>query len=209
VPPNSIPTFLVRKVAPVYPPLARQARIQGTVVLSIVINKNGEVRDLQLVSGHPMLSPAAIEAVKQWRYRPYISDDKPVEVETVVRVSFKMADGPEFSTPARSQPDSGPPGGVPRLVRVAAGIMQGLLEHKVDPEYPADAKQKHLEGVVLLNVDVDDEGNVGRVELVSGHPMLAPAAMDAVLEWKYRPFVLNGTAAPVETTVEVKFALAD
>jgi periplasmic protein TonB len=60
-----------------------------------------------------------------------------------------------------------------------------------------------------LNVDIDDEGNVGRVELVSGHPMLAPAAMDAVLQWKYRPFVLNGEAVAVETTVQVQFAPAE
>ena len=205
VPANSAPTFLVRKVAPVYPPLARQARIQGTVVLSIVISKDGEVRDRKLVSGHPMLAPAAIEAVKQWRYRPYISDDKPVEVETVVRVGFRMADGPESSSLMRSSPD--PPPRLFKMVRVSAGVMQGLLDHKVDPEYPADAKEKHIEGTVVLNVDIDDEGNVGRVELVSGHPMLAPAAMDAVLQWRYRPFVLNGAAAPVETTVEVKFAL--
>ena len=208
VPPNSSPALLVRKVAPVYPPLARQARIQGTVVLSIVISKDGEVRDTKLVSGHPMLSPAAIEAVKQWRYKPYISDDKPVEVETIVRVGFRMADGPEVRGPGGAQQGSAPREGVPQLVRVAAGIMQGLLEHKVDPEYPADAKEKHIEGTVLLNVDIDDEGNVGRVELVNGHPMLAPAAMDAVLQWRYRPFVLNGEAVAVETTVEVKFALA-
>jgi TonB family protein len=207
-PANSIPTFLVRKVAPVYPPLARQARIQGTVVLRIVIDKEGAVRDPQIVSGHPMLSPAAIEAVKQWRYGRYISDDKPVEVETVVRVSFKMADGPEVCTPGRSQQSTAPREGIPQLARVSAGIMQGLLAHKVDPEYPADAKEKHVEGTVLLNVDIDDEGNVGRVELASGHPMLAPAAMDAVLQWRYRPFVLNGEAVPVETTVQVHFALA-
>jgi TonB family protein len=208
VPADVAQTLLIRKVAPVYPPLARQARIQGTVVLSIVINKDGEVRDTKLVSGHPMLAPAAIEAVKQWRYKPYVSDDKPVEVEAVVRVGFRMADGPEMRTAERAGQDSPPREGVPQLVRVSAGIMQGLLEHKVDPEYPAGAKEKHVEGAVLLNVDIDDEGNVGRVELVSGHPMLAPAAMDAVLEWKYRPFVLNGAAVPVETTVEVKFALA-
>src|ERR1700756_3687105 len=106
VPPDSRPTLLVRKVAPVYPPLARQARIQGTVVLGIVIDKDGEVRDVQLVSGHPMLTPAAIEAVKQWRYKPYVSDDKPVEVETVVRVGFRMADGPEMRTPQRTGQDS-------------------------------------------------------------------------------------------------------
>jgi TonB family protein len=209
VPPDSVPTFLVRKVAPVYPPLARQARIQGTVVLRIVIDKEGAVRDPRIVSGHPMLSPAAIEAVKQWRYGRYTSDDKPVEVETIVRVNFKMPDGPEMRTPQRAGQDSPLHEGVPQLVRVSARIMQGLLEHKVEPEYPADAKEKHVEGMVVLNVDIDDEGNVGRVELVSGHPMLAPAAMDAVLDWKYRPFALNGVAVPVETTVEVKFALAE
>jgi TonB family protein len=208
VPPNSSPTLLVRKVAPVYPPLARQARIQGTVVLGIVINKDGEVRNVQLVSGHPMLAPAAIEAVKQWRYRPYISEDKPVDVETVVRVGFRMADGPETGSPRTSKQGSGPRVGAPQLVRVSERIMQGLLEHKVDPEYSADAKEKHVEGTVVLNVDIDDEGNVGRVELISGNPMLAPAAMDAVLEWTYRPFVLNGVAVPVETTVQVQFALA-
>jgi TonB family protein len=208
VPPNSVPTFLVRKVTPVYPPLARQARIQGTVVLRIAIDKEGAVRDPQIVSGHPMLSPAAIEAVKQWRYGWNISDDKPVEVETVVRVSFRMADGPEVHTALRSEQGSVPRERVPQLVRVSSGIMQGLLEHKVNPEYPADAKEKHIEGTVLLNVDIDNEGSVGRVELVSGHPMLAPAAMDAVLEWKYRPFVLNRAPTAVETTVQVKFALA-
>jgi len=196
-------------MAPVYPPLARQARIQGTVVLSIVISKEGEVRDPKLVSGHPMLAPAAIEAVKQWRYKPYISDDKPVEVETIVRVSFKMPDYSAMSS-ARGVPQDSPPrAAVPQLVRVSAGVMQELLDHKVDPEYPADAKEKHIEGAVVLNVDVDREGNVGRVELVSGHPMLAPAAMDAVLQWKYRPFVLNGEAVAVETTVQVQFAPAE
>jgi protein TonB len=63
-------------VAPVYPPLARQARIQGTVILKIVINKDGDVRNVQSVSGHPMLAPAAVEAVKQWKYHPYTEEGK-------------------------------------------------------------------------------------------------------------------------------------
>ena len=209
VPPDSVPTLLLRKVAPVYPPLARQARIQGTVILSIVINQDGEVRDTKLLSGHPMLALAAIEAVKQWRYKPYVSDGKPVEVETIVRVGFRMPDGPEIRAPRGVQQDSPPRVGVPQLVRVASGVMQGLLDHKVEPEYPADAKEKHIEGTVVLNVDIDREGDVARVELVSGHPQLAPAAMDAVLQWRYRPFVLNGEAVAVETTVELKFTLAE
>ena len=93
VPPDSIPTLIVRKVAPVYPSLARQARIQGTVILKIVISKDGDVRDLQLVSGHPMLAQAAIEAVRHWKYQPYTKDGEVVEVSTRVRVIFDLAGG--------------------------------------------------------------------------------------------------------------------
>lgn len=83
--------LLVRKVPPTYPPLARQARIQGTVVLQAQISKNGDIENLQLVSGHPMLAPAAIEAVKQWKYKPYLLNGEPVEVETTVQVNFTLA----------------------------------------------------------------------------------------------------------------------
>src|SRR5271165_4968744 len=85
--------LLVRKVNPVYPPLARQARIQGTVVLQAQISKDGNIENLQLISGHPMLAPAAIEAVKQWKYKPYLLNGEPVEVETQVQVNFTLAGG--------------------------------------------------------------------------------------------------------------------
>src|SRR5271167_554159 len=64
--------LLIRRVQPNYPPLAKQARIQGQVVLQAEISKDGTIQNLQLISGHPMLAPAAIEAVKQWRYKPYL-----------------------------------------------------------------------------------------------------------------------------------------
>jgi TonB family protein len=83
--------LLIRKVAPTYPPLARQARIQGTVVLQAQISKDGNIENLQLISGHPMLVPAAIQAVKQWKYRPYLLKGEPVEVETQVQVNFTLA----------------------------------------------------------------------------------------------------------------------
>jgi periplasmic protein TonB len=93
VSPDVAREFIVQRVAPVYPPLARQARIQGTVTLNIVIGKSGDVRSMQLISGHPMLAPAAVEAVKQWKYRPYEQDGEAVEIETTVQVSFKLAGG--------------------------------------------------------------------------------------------------------------------
>jgi protein TonB len=78
---------------PNYPPLARQARIQGTVILHAVIGKDGAIENLTLVSGHPMLAPAAIEAVKQWRYKPYLLNGEPVEVDTEIQVNFTLAGG--------------------------------------------------------------------------------------------------------------------
>ena len=85
--------LLVRRVNPNYPPLARQARIQGQVVLRAVISKDGSIENLTLVSGHPMLAPAAIDAVKQWKYKPYLLNGEPVEVDTEVLVNFTLSGG--------------------------------------------------------------------------------------------------------------------
>jgi len=74
--------MLIYQLKPTYPRLAAQARIQGTVVVQAVIAKDGTVHDLHAISGHPMLVPAAIEAVRQWRYRPYLLNNEPVEVDT-------------------------------------------------------------------------------------------------------------------------------
>lgn len=83
--------LLIKRVEPSYPPLARAARVQGDVVLTAVISVNGDIENLQLVSGHPMLVPAAITAVKQWRYKPYLLNGQPVEVETTITVIFSLS----------------------------------------------------------------------------------------------------------------------
>jgi protein TonB len=81
---------LIQRVTPVYPPLARQTHVQGEVVLSALISRQGTIEGLQAKSGHPLLVKAAIDAVKQWRYRPYVLNGQPVEVETQITVTFKM-----------------------------------------------------------------------------------------------------------------------
>ena len=82
---------LINRVEPLYPPIAKSARIQGTVVLQAVISKNGNIEGLRAVSGHPMLVPAAIDAVSRWRYKPYLLNGEPVEVETTITVNFRLA----------------------------------------------------------------------------------------------------------------------
>jgi len=82
---------LIYRVQPVYPPMARSARIQGPVVLKAIISKSGGIEKLQVLTGHPLLVKAAIEAVSQWQYWPYILNDEPVEVETQITVNFLLS----------------------------------------------------------------------------------------------------------------------
>lgn len=84
--------LLLRQVKPQYPPLARQARIQGTVVLQAMIGKDGTLQELRVVSGHPMLTAAAIDAVQHWLYRPYLLNGQPVAVDTQINVNFTLSD---------------------------------------------------------------------------------------------------------------------
>jgi protein TonB len=81
---------LIRRVEPAYPPLARATRIQGRVVLAAIISKAGTIEHLQVLSGHPMLVTAALDAVRQWRYRPYVLNGEVIEVETQITVNFKL-----------------------------------------------------------------------------------------------------------------------
>ena len=83
--------LLLRKVKPEYPEKARKKRIQGTVFLSEVINKNGDVTDLSVISGDPMLAKAALAAAKQWKYRPYLLQGQPVEVESQIQMNFTLS----------------------------------------------------------------------------------------------------------------------
>jgi periplasmic protein TonB len=83
--------LLIHRVEPIYPALAQQARVQGEVILTAIISTNGEIENLQLISGHPMLVPEAIKAVKQWRYKPYLLNGQPVEVETTITVIFSLS----------------------------------------------------------------------------------------------------------------------
>jgi periplasmic protein TonB len=84
---------LLHRVQPEYPALARSARIQGQVLLRAVISRDGTIENLQVLAGHPMLVRAAIDAVRQWRYRPYILNGEPIEVETQVTVNFVLSGG--------------------------------------------------------------------------------------------------------------------
>jgi len=82
--------MLLQKTQPVYPPIAKAARVSGTVVLQATISKTGAIENLRVISGPAMLQQAALDAVKSWRYKPHLLNNDPVEVETTVNVIFSL-----------------------------------------------------------------------------------------------------------------------
>jgi protein TonB len=82
--------MLLQKTMPVYPIIAKATRTEGVVFLQATISRNGTIENLRVISGHPMLQKAAIDAVSNWRYRPYLLNGVPVEVETTVNVVFRL-----------------------------------------------------------------------------------------------------------------------
>jgi periplasmic protein TonB len=95
-----------------------------------------------------------------------------------------------------------------KRVRVSQGVSQGLLTHKVEPQYPPLAKQVHIQGRVVLHAVIGKDGSVKGLQVVSGHPMLTASAINAVKQWKYKPYMLNGQPVEIDTTITVNFTLA-
>jgi len=103
-----------------------------------------------------------------------------------------------------------PPPPAPKQIQpliVSSALQQSKLIHVVEPEYPSVAKQARITGNVVLRITVDESGSVSSVQVVSGHPILVPAAVAAVRQWKYSPTILNGEPVPVIANVTVTFSL--
>jgi protein TonB len=93
----------------------------------------------------------------------------------------------------------------PQKLRVSSGVADGLKVHDVQPTYPQMARIAHIQGDVLLQATISKSGVIENLRAVQGHPILIQAAMDAVKQWKYKPYILNGEPVEVETTIKVQF----
>ena len=215
---------LTHRVVPDYPTLARQARIQGTVIFSAIIGKDGAVRTLQLVSGHPLLTPAALEAVKQWVYRPTLVNAEPVEVSTQVDVNFTLTEPTPppkaaesaSAAPAPSAPSAPPPPkpvqaaapSQPQVYTLGAGVTAPVILSRVEPGYTEEARQARHSGVVLLEVDVWPDGTVHNVRVLRSLGMgLDEKAAEAVKQWKFRPGTKDGQPVAVSVAIQIRFNL--
>ncbi len=208
-PPDSTVLELVKKVKPEYPSAALPQKLQGRVIVRAVVSEIGDVETVEIVSGDPVLANAAAEAVKQWKFKPFIHDSKPVKAAIKLPFDFvppEPAGNPvsDAASISNSSGDSVPPS----RVKVSSGVIAGMIIHKVTPEYPGAARAARLQGTVVLQAIISKEGKIENLRAISGHPMLVPAAMDAVKQWRYKPYFLKGEPVAVDTMITVNFALA-
>ena len=184
VPATVMAAALTHMVIPATPP-----GVAGTVVVAVKIDKEGKVVSALAIAGPQELEPAVAEAVKGYTYSPYLVDGNPVEVQTTVtvRVGAPVAD---------------------RRVRISGGVAQGLLVKHPSPIYSEEAKRKHMTGTVILHAVIGKDGLVHELTVISGPSELQAAAYNAVRQWTYKPYLLNGEIVSVDTTVTCNFSMS-
>jgi len=187
----------VKHVDPVYPKEAVRNRVEGVVVLEAIIDEKGKVTDARVTSAaNPLLDMAALQALKQWEYEPYIVNGKAKEVLFTVTVNFALS--PEAE--AKKKGDDA-------LTR----LKDSERPHKVKdvrPIYPEEAAKSKIEGVVVLEAVADEKGKVRDLRVISSpSPLLAMASMEAVKQWEYEPYIVGGKAQKIVFTVTMTFAL--
>ncbi len=209
--------MLVEQVAPKYPPLAKQARISGTVRFTALIGKDGYVESLTLVSGHPLLVGAAKEAVERWRYKPTLLNGEPVEVVTQIDVNFTLQGEPPPGNIAGEVGGvlvgvaGGVVGGVPGgAYRIGGGVTAPVPEYKVEPHYSQEARDARLEGTVLLAVVIDPAGRPQDVRVLRPLGLgLDEKAVEAVSQWRFKPGMKEGQPVPVQANIEINFRIGE
>ena len=190
-----VPTF---RPEPEYSEEARAAKWQGAILLQVVIDPSGVPQSIQVVRPLGLgLDQKAIEAVQKWRFKPGFKDGQPVPVMANIEVNFRLLQSPELGAAV----------GGSRPVTVGGKVIESRIIQRVPPVYPANAKTAGVQGAVELTILIGTDGKVQNAAILSGPPLLTKAALDAVSQWVYQPYMLNGQPVTVNSTVTVNFAL--
>ncbi len=224
------PPIKVKHVNPTYPQEAIDAKAQGIVVIEALINVDGEVAEAKVIRDVPLLSDSALQAVRQWRFTPTQVNGQTVPVIMTVTVSFRLGpDGTPVVTPPPTEPSdearaaferelaargiepSNPPmptwnpGDPP--VRIGGQVKEPRKLKHVNPVYPAEAQSANVQGIVILEIRIDQDGHVTDARILRPVALLDQAALDAVLQWEFEPTLLSGQPVPVIMTVTVNFTM--
>jgi TonB family protein len=209
MPGDSTQLELVKKVTANYPLEAQGERIQGQVRLRLHVSENGDVENVDVLSGDPILVPSAVSAAKKWKFKPFIRNGKPAKVATDVPFNFAFTEKvTDVTETAPAQASSAGTSNASQPVRLPTGVAAGMLIHRVAPVYPPDARHAHIEGVVVLHAIIGKDGAIKDLTVITGPKELTRSAIGAVQQWRYRPYTLNGEPVVVDTQIQVNYRLS-
>ncbi len=169
---------------PEYTAAELAANERGPVVLRATISKEGTVKSTEVVSGPDMLRQQATDAVKDWRYQPYMMNGAPADVETTLIVDFALG-----------------------KTESVENLVAGHAIFAPNPVYPPQARKARIQGIVTLRAYISEKGVLLHPEVIAGPEELRQAAVDTVKTWRYQPYTVNGVPIGVKTSVAVKFDL--
>ncbi len=198
VPPRAISAQQAR-----YPDDALRERVQGLVLLQVIVDQEGNVTDPKVVRPlFPSVDQRALETVRTWKFQPATRDGKPVAVRLNIEVNFRMGGKPASAAPIASLPDGTP-------VYIAGPDLTPVRKIEGgDPQYTDYARKKKISGTVILRVVVGPDGLVHDVGVIrSLEPSLDQSAMDTIRTWRFEPATRDGKPVAVQLNVETTFHL--
>jgi len=181
-----------------YPLQAVENHVQGQVLLNLHISETGDVESTETLRGDPILVDAAERAARQFRFKPFIKSGRPVKAST--KMSFDFVWPSRVAIRALLDAET-------TTMRVARGVMEANIVHRVQPVYPPEAKDKRIQGDVVLLATIGKDGRIKDLSVQSGPRILEESATSAVRQWRYRPFLLNGEPVEVQTPIKVEFRM--
>ena len=202
----------IKTVQPSYPAAAKKDKIEGTVWVKVWVDETGKVADATIEkSDANVFEGTAIDAVKQWRFKPALSKGKPVSVWVTIPFRFKLQD----KEMAESRPAVTmkvrpvfPTKQLPPVENMKVDKDPEAVE-QVNPKYPEKAMQDRIEGTVWTKMWIDESGNVVAVDVTkTENEALNQAAIDAGKQWKFKPALVNGKPVAVWITVPFRFKIA-
>src|SRR5262245_44140119 len=191
-------------VQPVYPAIAKQINASGEVRVEVIIGENGRVISVKAVSGHPVLRSAAEDAARKWVFKPAEAGGKPVQVQGTLSFVFNSPPPPTSVPPAAETGAE-----IPKKLTVSGGVLQGKAIKKVQPPYPPIAKAARASGAVQVQVIIGETGEVIEASVISGHPLLRDAALQAARQWLFQPTELSAVPVKVQGILTFNFTLDD
>ncbi len=174
----------------------------GQVLLKISVSEDGAVRTADVLKGDPVLAVAAVDAVKHWEFAPFVRNGKAVKASTTVPLWFAIADG-KCTHDIRQATVTTP---FDNVVTVSESDMKPFVCKKTPAALTGLAQLARVSGDVVLHVNIGKDGMVTNILVVrSASPMLTGSAIDAVRQWRYRPYLVSNEPTVVDTEITVSF----